>query len=158
VVPVTTESIIPALRHRLRKAEAPLARSREVHGLPLPRLSVLPGEQPMVYGLAALDHAGRISERGIIRALGWRAGQRLDVTLLLDAVLIRVAVDGLFRVLAKMLLVIPTAVRRWCALSPGDRVLPAADPERGVLVVHPLATVDRLVRMHHEELFGGGAG
>ena len=152
---MTAESIIPALVHPVRDTVASVARSGEISGLPLPRLATLPHERPMLYGMATLDRGGRIGDRRIMRALGWRPDEHLDVTLVDEVMLIRPHHDGRFRVPPGLLAVIPAPVRHWCALSPGDRVLLAADLERGVLVVHTTTTLDRLVLAHHATVFGG---
>jgi hypothetical protein len=50
---------------------------------------------------------------------------------------------------------VPASVRRWCALEAGDRVLLAAAPDSGVLVVHTMATLDAVLERHHAALAGG---
>ena len=40
---------------------------------------------------------------------------------------------------------LPAAVRHACGIRPGDRLLLAAEPTDGVLVVHPLAALDAMV-------------
>ncbi|HEX6347550.1 AbrB/MazE/SpoVT family DNA-binding domain-containing protein [Umezawaea sp.] len=152
---MTAESIIPALVHPVRDTVASIARSGEISGLPLPRLATLPHERPMLYGMATLDRGGRFGDRRMMRALGWRSDEHLDVALVRDVVLIRPDEEGLFRVPPGLLAVVPAPVRHWCALSPGDRVLLVADLERGVLAVHTTTTLDRLVLAHHARVFGG---
>jgi hypothetical protein len=152
---MTAESIVPGLVHRVRHTEVPAAPSVEVSGLPLPRLVTLPSERPMLYGMAALDGGGRIGDRRILRALGWPPGQLLDITLTGDAVLVRPDEDGAYHRPPGMLALLPAPLRHWCLLSPGDRVLLVADLERDVLVVHGMATLDRLVLAHHASVFGG---
>ena len=45
---------------------------------------------------------------------------------------------GVFRLGTRRTVVLPVALRRLCGVTPGDDVLLVADPEHGVLVVHPL--------------------
>ena len=44
---------------------------------------------------------------------------------------------------------LPGTVRHWCGLVPGDRVLVAADPDQGLLVVHLPAALDTTVGQFH---------
>ncbi|GGM67957.1 hypothetical protein GCM10011608_61480 [Micromonospora sonchi] len=48
------------------------------------------------------------------------------------------------------------AVRQWCGLTAGDRVLLAASPADGLLVVHPPAALDAMVVAVHADVLGGG--
>jgi len=108
----------------------------------------------MVYGMATLD-GGRVSERLITRLLGWEAGQSLDFSRIADVIVARRHPAGVFRIPANTLITIPAALRRWCGLSTGDRVLLAAAPEQGILLIHTMATLDRMVVSHHANLAGG---
>ncbi|WNV84751.1 hypothetical protein [Umezawaea sp. Da 62-37] len=121
-------------------------------GLPLPDLAALPRDGSMVYGIATMDEGGRVSERLITRLLGWKSGQSLDFSLVSDVIVVRCHPTGGFRVPRTMLCSIPAAVRRWCGLSPGDRVLLAAAPAQGVLLIHNMAAVDRMVLRYNAEL------
>jgi hypothetical protein len=102
-----------------------------------------------------LDCHGRVVDRRLFAALGWQAGTRLSIRE--DGGLVLIAADprGVFCVTPQGDVRVPVAVRRWCALAPGDRVLLAADPEEGVLVVHPPAALDAMVRQAHLAAFGG---
>lgn len=40
-------------------------------------------------------------------------------------------------------------IRRWCGLNPGDRVLLAAAPEPGLLLVHTMQALDATVADFH---------
>jgi len=46
-------------------------------------------------------------------------------------------------------------LRSWCTLAAGSRVLLAANPDAGYLVVHPPADLDVMTSRRHAELFGG---
>ncbi|WNV84710.1 AbrB/MazE/SpoVT family DNA-binding domain-containing protein [Umezawaea sp. Da 62-37] len=105
--------------------------------------------------MATLDNGGRVCERRIMQALDWRPNQRLDVSLVQDAILMRPAPRGAGRVQSGRRASIPAPIRHWCLLSPGDRVLLVADLERDVLVVHSMTTLDRLVLAHHASVLGG---
>jgi len=155
VVLMTAESIVPGLVHRVRDTNVLPAQPLELSGLPLPRLATLPSERPILYGMAALDGGGRIGDRRILRALDWPPDHPLDITSVGDAVLVRPDENGAYRRPSGLLALLPAPVRHWCLLSPGDRVLLVADLERDVLVVHSMATLDRLVLAHHAAVFGG---
>ncbi|MDW5325330.1 hypothetical protein [Plantactinospora sp. KLBMP9567] len=108
-----------------------------------------------VYALSAVDKRGRIGDRSIVQVLGWAPGTRLDIRERAGIIMVRAALDGVHRIDSRGYLVLPLAVRRWCRLAAGDRVLLAADPINGVLAAHPLATLDRLLAGAHEVVAGG---
>ena len=109
-----------------------------------------------VYGLSTLDAGGRVADRAVLVALGWAAGERLDIRA--GGGLIAVCADarGIFRVTRQCFLRLPVAARRWCELAAGDRVLLAAYPQGGLLVVHPPAVLDAVVGRVHAEVLGVG--
>lgn len=152
---MAVESIIPAVVHGDRGLVAMADRSARRSGPPLPRLAVLAGELPMLYGIATLDDQGRASERRIARVLGWAPGQSLDIKVVDGVILMRPDPNGSFHAPHELRVSIPAPIRHWCALGPGDRVLLVADPERAVLVVHTMRTLDQLVQAHHASMFGG---
>jgi bifunctional DNA-binding transcriptional regulator/antitoxin component of YhaV-PrlF toxin-antitoxin module len=130
----------------------PVDETPDIAGLPLLDLGALVRDGSMVYGIATLDGGGRVSERLITRLLGWQSGQSLDLTRVSDAIVVRRHPLGPFRVPGNTLVTIPAAIRHWCGLSPGDRVLLAAAPEQGVLLIHTMAALDRMVVRHNTEL------
>ncbi len=124
----------------------------EITALPLLDLGALVRDGSMVYGIATLDGGGRVSERLITRLMGWQPGQSLDFARMADVIVARRHPSGAFRVPGNTLVTIPAALRHWCGLSPGDRVLLAAAPEQGVLLIHTMAALDRMVVRHNAEL------
>lgn len=98
-----------------------------------------------VYALSAVDKSGRVADRSIVRVLGWVPGTRLDIREQAGIIVVRPAADGVHCIGDRRHLRVPLAVRRWCRLAAGDRVLLAADCAIGVLVAHPLAVLDRLL-------------
>jgi hypothetical protein len=50
---------------------------------------------------------------------------------------------------------LPATVRQWCALAAGDRVLLAADPAQGPLVVHPPTVLDAMITQLHTRVLRG---
>jgi hypothetical protein len=105
--------------------------------------------------MAAVDCRGRVADRVVLAALGWTPGTRLDFRHTGGLLLVRAHPDGVFEVTGRGHLRLPAPVRRCCALAPGDRVLLAADPGGGVLVVHPPAALDALLAGCHARLADG---
>ena len=101
----------------------------------LSRPPALPGG--VVYGLAHVDRSGRVADRTVTGALGWRGGDRLTLTAEAGVVVIRRDSSGLVTLPPRSCVPIPAALRHRCGLLPGDPVLLAARPGRG----HP----DRLL-------------
>jgi hypothetical protein len=112
----------------------------------------------MVYGTAAIDCNGRVAESAVINALGWAAGTRLHIRENGGLVLVTADQQGVFSMTGQGHLRVPATVRHWCGLVPGDRVLLAADPANGLLVVHPPAALDAMITQFHASVLGGDAG
>ncbi|GAA4855413.1 hypothetical protein GCM10025787_44300 [Saccharopolyspora rosea] len=106
----------------------------------------------MLYRIAAVDERGRIAEGRIVGARGWSPGQRLRLEPLSNTT-VAVLADpgGLFTLTRRGHVPLPIAVRRWCGLQPGDRVLLAAAPEKQLLVVHTMAALDAMVAAFHAQ-------
>lgn len=109
-----------------------------------------------IYGLSRLDIGGRIADRAIMAALGWTPGVRLDIRVTGGLIAVVADARGIFRVTTQRFLHLPVAARRWCELAAGERVLLAAYPQGGLLVVHPPAVLDAVVDRVHAELLGVG--
>ncbi len=123
----------------------------------MPRLAPL-HDGSMVCGTATIDCNGRVAEATVISALRWAPGTRLNIRESVGLVLVTADQQGVFRTTGQGHLRLPATVRHWCSLSAGDRVLLAADPERGLLVVHPPAALDTMIAQFHACLLGGDAG
>lgn len=137
-------------RERLPQGAAPLSARPP---LPLMALSEKRAGSA-VYGLSTLGAGGRVADRVIMSALGWTPGSRLDIRVSRGLIAIFGDDRGVFRVSTQRFLHLPVAARRWCELSPGDRVLLAAYPEGGLLVVHPPAALDAVVDRVHADALG----
>ncbi len=123
--------------------------------LPLPRLAAV-RTSATVYGLAVLDCRGRVADRAVLGALGWRAGTRLEIRTTGGLLVINADPRGRFGVTGAGHLRLPAPVRRWCGLGGGDRVLLAAEPVAARLVVHPPAALDAMIEGCHHALQLGG--
>jgi hypothetical protein len=161
VVVVTTEPppiVIPPVHlpqgsGGLRAGLADLALRRA----PLPLAALLtPRQGALLYALTAVDHSGRIADRTIVRAMGWHAGMRLDMFEQRGLIVVRPDGRGSHAVNGAGYLPVPSAIRRWCGLVAGERVLVVAGPVEQVVVLHPPSALDRAVGAAHAVALGGG--
>ena len=98
----------------------------------------------MVYGLGRIDASGRVADRTVTRALGWRGGDRLTLTASAGVVTARRDPGGLVILPPRHYIVIPATLRYRCGLLPGDPVLVAAAvPAEDTLTAYSLAVVDQ---------------
>ena len=112
---------------------------------PAAALSVPAG---VAYGIGRIDASGRVSDRAVTCALGWREGDRLTLTAEPGVVVARRDPRGMVSVPARGCLSIPAVLRRRCGLRAGDRVLLAAVPGQDTLAAYSFAVVDRAIRAH----------
>ena len=141
LTPVIPSSAVPAGRQRATGAGGrplPLARPEPVPSVP----------DDMVYGLGRIDASGRIADRAVTSALGWRGGDRLTLTADAGIITVRREPGGMITLPGRCCIAIPAALRRRCGLRPGDRVLLAARPEADTLTAYSLAVVDQAIRAH----------
>ncbi len=153
--PVVSPVVPPAVRAGRPDGPAGSASSRRA--LPMARLGPLRARST-VYGLATIDCNGRLAETTVVRALGWAPGTRLDIHERGGLVLVVADRQGVFTLTGQGYVRLPATVRHWCTLVPGDRVLLAADPDQGLLVVHPPAALDAMITQFHASVLGGEAG
>jgi hypothetical protein len=102
-------------------------------------------ETSAVVGVTALDADGRIADRVVMGALGWRPGTRVRVALAGGSLMVTADSAGQREVSGRGHLHLPAPMRHACALTAGDRVLLVAVPSRGVLAVHPPAALGALI-------------
>jgi hypothetical protein len=137
LTPVIPPAGVPAARQH--------ARSTAGRPLPLARPEpVPPAPEHVVYGIGRIDASGRI----VTSALGWSGGDRLALTADAGVVTARRDPGGMITLPRRAYITIPAPLRRRCGLEPGDRVLLAAVPGEGTLVVYCLAVVDQAIRAH----------
>jgi hypothetical protein len=72
----------------------------------------------VVYGLARVDRSGRVADRTVTGALGWRGGDRLTLTAEAGVVVIRRDSSGLVTLPPRSCVPIPAALRHRCGLLP----------------------------------------
>lgn len=97
-----------------------------------------------VYGLSAVDSRGRLVDRVVVQALGWVPGTRLQIRLVGGLIVASADPGGAFAVTRQGHLRVPATIRHRCGLAPSARMLLAADPALGRLVVYPSAALDRI--------------
>ena len=142
IAPVIPSSAAP------RPARAPAAARMLPLAVP-PALSRPPTlGRDVVYGLAHLDRSGRVADRTVTGALGWRGGDRLTLTAEAGVVVIRRDPSGLVTMPPRSCVPIPAALRHRCGLLPGDPVLLSARPAEDTLTAYSLAVVDQALAAH----------
>jgi len=127
-------------------ARAPAAARTLPLTVPPARPPALPRD--VVYGLAHVDRSGRVADRTVTGALGWRAGDRLTLTAEAGVVVIRRDPSGLVTLPPRPCVPIPAALRHRCGLLPGDPVLLTAVPAEDTLTAYSLAVVDQALAAH----------
>ena len=120
---------------------------------PLPALAALrlpaaPWSE-LVLDLARVDRSGRLSSRGLLRALGWSSGHRLEIDAVEGAVVVGSSPAGRWVVGSRGDIAIPAAVRGLCGIEVGESVVLVASVAEDRLVAHPASTVLRLIAGHH---------
>ena len=143
-----TEQMIGALippAARRSRSPSPLI----VPELRRPELPADEAFESLSLDMARLDGSGRFAARTLLRILGWVPGQRVDLTVVGDAVVISSSSSGRHAVGARGEVAMPEAARALLSLECDHRVLVVAASQHGVLVVHPHALVARLVAEHY---------
>ena len=126
-------------------------RARSAAGRPLPLGRPVPvpsAPEDVVYGIGRIDASGRIADRAVTSALGWRGGDRLTLTADAGVMTARRDPGGMITLPHRAYIAIPAALRRRCGPRPGDRVLLAAVPADDTLAAYSLAVVDQAIGAH----------
>jgi len=144
------ERLIDALLPATAERRPPSAR---LPRLPAPRLPASVGPELLIE-CARIDHAGRVHARAVMRALGWVPGQRLALDTVGELIVIAPDEVGWYRIDARCGVTLPAAARRMCGIKPGPPLVLAAAVAEQLLVVHPAATVARLLAGHYRDLTG----
>ena len=104
-----------------------------------------PPAAPLVLGMAAVDHSGRVRDRLVLAALGWQPGDPTDVTVRPRALVLRRVTNGGVPIDARGRVFLPAGARALFGVTVDERVLLAADPGRGLLIVYPVRVVAALL-------------
>jgi bifunctional DNA-binding transcriptional regulator/antitoxin component of YhaV-PrlF toxin-antitoxin module len=145
VPPEAADRIIAALA--LPRTVSP--GTQRARPLPLAALPALPRDGSVLYCIAKVDVSGRVTNREIAAALGWKAGDPLEVTASARAIIIRASDHGMASVPHKPGLIIPAAARHRCGIQTGDSVLLAAAPGYGLVLVHTMTALDGMLASYH---------
>jgi bifunctional DNA-binding transcriptional regulator/antitoxin component of YhaV-PrlF toxin-antitoxin module len=147
---VTGTLIAPIIPTPAAAAGRPARTPAAARTLPLAALPALSSPPTLhgdvVYGLAHVDRSGRVANRTVTGALGWRGGDRLTLTAEAGVVVIRRDPSGLVTLPPRSCVPIPAALRHRCGLLPGDPVLLTAVPAEDTLTAYSLAVVDQALR------------
>lgn len=138
-------------------AARPVTPGREGAGLPLPPLSVPTPLPSLYYTVTPIDARGRLADRSPIRALGWRPGQPVTITVTEQVVVVTAQAGGAESITRQGHLRLSARIRHACRLNAGDRVLVAAAPTPGVLAVYTMALLESILREHHATTSSGEA-
>ena len=125
------------------------SRSGTGHRLPVavvPVVRAVPDD--VVYGFGRIDASGRVADRAMTSALGWRPGDRLALAADAGVVIARRDPGGMVTMPSRPYIVIPAALRRRCGLRAGDRVLLAVFPAQDALAAYSFAVVHQALRAH----------
>ncbi|GAA2779024.1 AbrB/MazE/SpoVT family DNA-binding domain-containing protein [Crossiella cryophila] len=137
-------------------ARRPGAQGPGARKLPLATVASPPARTATtLYRLSAVDCNGYVLNRAILTALTWPAGTRLSARMARSLLVLTADQAGAFAIGNQGDLWLPITVRRACGLVTGDRVLLAADPPLGRLVLVPPAELDRMLSRSYGEEWGG---
>ncbi len=119
--------VIPSSAPVRGRAGSAAAGSRRLPLAGLPPRAAPPGD--VVYGLARVDASGRVADRMVLAALGWRDGDRLTITADAGVVVARRDPGGMVTLPARPCVVIPAALVLLdrMGLSPADLLAVPAD-------------------------------
>ncbi len=113
--------------------------------LPTPSPALLPASEGLLIGVAAVDHSGRVGDRLLITALGWRPGDRTEVQMLPGAAMLRRSPHGRSQVDSRGHVFVPAAIRTLLDVPAGGRMVLLAVPDRDLLVIHAQSAVAALL-------------
>jgi hypothetical protein len=103
---------------------------------------------PIAPVIPSASGPGRVADRAIISALGWRGGDRLTLTTGAGVMVARRDPRGMVTVPGPAHIVIPAALQHRCGLRTGDRVLLAALAAEDTLAAYSFAVVDQAIRAY----------
>ncbi|MBV9312301.1 MAG: AbrB/MazE/SpoVT family DNA-binding domain-containing protein [Pseudonocardia sp.] len=105
--------------------------------------------------MAALDARGRLADHAVITALGWTPGLRLHIRVTTRLLVVHADPEGDCAITRQGHLRVPALIRHQCGLGTGDRVLLAAEPDTGQLIIVPPAALDAFLTQQRSNLSGG---
>ncbi|RKT87307.1 hypothetical protein SAMN05421805_102273 [Saccharopolyspora antimicrobica] len=133
---------------------SPEAGTGERRSLPLPVITRR-RELLTTYGMTRVDASGRIPAAPVLHALEWPPGLSLTVRVVLGAVVLQPDPGGVHRLPSTQRIKVPATARAECGLRASDVVVLVADPQRGMLLIYPLVTVDEVLAQRHAMIWVG---
>ncbi len=144
-----TALIAPIIPSSARPPARGATRASPGRRLPVAAVPAVPAApDDVVYGFGRIDASGRVADRAMTSALGWRPGDRLALAADGGVVIARRDAGGMVTMPSKPYIAIPAALRRRCGLHAGDRILLAAFPAQDTLAAYSFAVVDQALRAH----------
>lgn len=128
-------------------------------GLPVMPLLTFPPETHAHYAVTAVDARGRLADASPVRKLSWAPGTSVVLHVVRGQVVVvtRSSTPGRHAITRQGHLRLPATVRHTCRLRVGARVLVAAHPDTGVLVVFTTRVLDGVLRACFQSLVSGEA-
>lgn len=118
-------------------------------GLPLPPL-LTPMPVPSLYCVVTpIDVRGRLADSSPIRALSWPPGHPITITVTHQAIVATHRVGGTDCITRQGHLRLPARIRHLCRITSGHRLLVAAEPDAGLIVVYTIAHLESILLTHH---------
>ncbi|WP_199514254.1 AbrB/MazE/SpoVT family DNA-binding domain-containing protein [Nucisporomicrobium flavum] len=111
----------------------------------------------VLFGMCSLDVKGRVFDGRVIAALGWSVGTRVGFTVVDGLIVIGADEAAPYVVSGRGSVRLPMNVRRAVGIESPQRVLLAALPGPGRLVVHPLVMLEHWSATVHAAVSGGGS-
>ncbi|HKS44298.1 MAG TPA: hypothetical protein VJT49_04125 [Amycolatopsis sp.] len=117
--------------------------------------SAEPAETDMVVGMARVDRTGRVRERSVFDALGWRPAQRLRLEIRGEVIVLVADPAGRHRVDKRGAVTLPAAARQMCGIERGPALVLTGIRCNQTLLVHTAEILTRLLADFHHEILGG---
>jgi bifunctional DNA-binding transcriptional regulator/antitoxin component of YhaV-PrlF toxin-antitoxin module len=150
----TASATVPALQMPATTTETGGRAAQALPLSPMPATAIRK-TRGGIYGLAKIDHRGRVTDAAVERALGWPPGTRLNVEETGGVIVVRAYERGVFTMSNQGHLRLPLPVRRWCGLDAGDQVLLVVGQLADRLFAYPAARLGELLAEHQRALLGG---
>jgi hypothetical protein len=103
----------------------------------------------LYYTVTPIDARGRLADQSPIRALGWPPSQPITITVIQQAIIVTAHADAADSITRQGHLRLPARIRHHCHLNPADRLLVAAAPTPGVLLIYTTALLESILQAHH---------
>jgi bifunctional DNA-binding transcriptional regulator/antitoxin component of YhaV-PrlF toxin-antitoxin module len=148
---VTEDTLLPVLPS-FAAVDQPVGNRAvsRVPGLPLGNVEQ-PPPRTAVHSIRPVDANGRVVDKAVLTALGWRPGDRLSWRVAGGLIVINRPGYGRRGVTKYGHLSLPAPVRRGAGIRIYDRVLLAADPQHALLVVYPPHVLDDMLARRFAE-------